>query len=342
MKDHDYFLSEINSDYTLYNQLPETIGLDISGSCNLSCVHCSQKKWYPRSGNMTIETVLKLKEAFPHLGRISLNCNCEPLMNRHIVDIIRLIKKENRDIFISFSTNGMLLHKRMSEQLLKSGINRILFSIEGADLSTYESLRRGARFDVVITNIKDLARLRQSTENYMFEIGITTVAFKKTMAQLPILLDLSSALKVDSLTIFGLEPYTKKMSKEIVYGKELCSTYDDILSEVRENAHTMNIKLRIPHLRIQNSSKCIPRGSIISWNGEVHPCAALSYRRPYYYLGKRYMHPKITFGNINESDYLQVWNGTDYVDFRRRLETGDKPDFCKRCLINDGVIRVSR
>ena len=64
---------------------------------------------------------------------------------------------------------------------------------------------------------------------------------------------------------------TKKMLKEIVYGKELCSTYDDILSEMRENAHSMNIKLRIPHLRIQNPSKCIPRGSIISWNGEVHP-----------------------------------------------------------------------
>ena len=42
-------------------------------------------------------------------------------------------------------------------------------------------------------------------------------------------------------------------------------------------------------------------------------------------------------GNLNERSLAEVWNGPEYKDLRRRMQTGDLHDCCKDCAVLIGT-----
>ena len=58
-------------------------------------------------------------------------------------------------------TNGTLLDRKRSEELIRAGLVHITFSFDGVDPATYEEYRRGARFDVTLERIRSFLRVKQ-------------------------------------------------------------------------------------------------------------------------------------------------------------------------------------
>ena len=63
----------------------------------------------------------------------------EPLLRKDIVDICQKISEYN--IKPSISTNGILLNKKLIEQLHNAGVDYIHLSIDGGTAKTHEALR---------------------------------------------------------------------------------------------------------------------------------------------------------------------------------------------------------
>jgi radical SAM protein with 4Fe4S-binding SPASM domain len=325
------------SDMDANNSLTH-IALDISGSCNLNCRVCSLKRYYGVSGVMSLDTVKKLNSILPQLKGISLQCNCEPLINPNIFNILKHIRSLNSTANILVITNGMLLSEDVAKNLLKSKINRILISVDGATKKTYESIRINAKFETVIKNIKEIVRLRKETDNELQEIGMVAVSTKENLHELLDILKLAKDLGFDSLTLNGLEPYTEEMANNILYGTTINSKYAKIYAQLKATAKEYNIILRLPSLTVVPYSSCELTSCIIDWNGDVHPCSALSYERPFYYLGNKDLHPKLTFGNILSEDLIKIWNSRKFKNFRRDVHLGKFPSYCNNCLLTNKVV----
>jgi MoaA/NifB/PqqE/SkfB family radical SAM enzyme len=94
--------------------------------------------------------------------RIHLYLHGEPLLHPKIVDMIRFIKYKN--LGISIATNGMVLNKELSSDILKTGVNSadyFTFSILGASKEIHEKIMKGVDHERVINNILNFIEMRK-------------------------------------------------------------------------------------------------------------------------------------------------------------------------------------
>lgn len=87
--------------------------------------------------------------------QVFLHKEGEPLCDANIVDRLSMARKllpSAREVGIS--TNGMLLTKQISKDLVSSGMDVVFFSIDGTSSGSYEKVRRNCRYDVVERNVR--------------------------------------------------------------------------------------------------------------------------------------------------------------------------------------------
>lgn len=142
--------------------VPRSINLEITNACNLSCIYCY------RLSNMKVKemefslfkTIVDQTKVFSPIS-FSLHKFGEPTMNKNILDYICYIKSVNRNNHIYLTTNGLLLNRYLSKELLKWGVDHINFSIGALRQNTYSKLHKGGDLKIVERNLKELVRLRQ-------------------------------------------------------------------------------------------------------------------------------------------------------------------------------------
>jgi radical SAM protein with 4Fe4S-binding SPASM domain len=84
----------------------------------------------------------------------------EPLLHNDINEMIRYAREKNiLDLFLH--TNGTLLFGDVASELLEAGLTRLIISIDSPVKETYETIRVGADFDVVVDNIKKFMELKK-------------------------------------------------------------------------------------------------------------------------------------------------------------------------------------
>lgn len=317
-----------------------SMGFDITGGCNLNCKMCPTGEWYPKNKNKTIpfEIFERLSHVFPILGGVSLQCNCEPLLNKDIIRIIRFIKSKKPSIHLSFVTNGVLLTPELSRHLIESGLTRIGFSLDGATAEVYEQYRIGAKFETVIRNIRTLARMKKEMNSEFPLIDIITVSHQDNVSQLPDILNLAYELGAASHMVNGLDPYTKEMEDKALYGDSIQCEYEAIYAKTKALALEKGIQLRLPSLKFLPYKACQFESCVVDSNGDVFHCPLLSFKTEYYYKGRIQTHPALCFGNLMKQDFWSVWDSWRYRRFRRKLIFGRFPKYCKNCLLQNRVI----
>ena len=83
----------------------------------------------------------------------------EPLLDPHLFDRIQYARSKGfRSIGIS--TNADPLNGERRRRLLESGIDTVIFSIDGTDGQTHEAIRVNTHFDRVVSNCLETIRMR--------------------------------------------------------------------------------------------------------------------------------------------------------------------------------------
>lgn len=161
--------------------LPLDLDIEASSLCNLKCTFCDRQPLVEKNqlGNMSFETYRHILDQFaPENGKrlcsMKLSYRGEPLMNKAVSEMVKYAKDKGvLDIY--FNTNGMLLTEEISEALIEAHLDRISFSIDGTNAEEYERVRVGAKFDVVVSNIQKLRKLREAYQVNYPKIRIQTV-----------------------------------------------------------------------------------------------------------------------------------------------------------------------
>jgi MoaA/NifB/PqqE/SkfB family radical SAM enzyme len=145
---------------------PLHLDVDVTTVCQLRCPMCplghKDQKLFPGLGLTMAEELYQaiLKEASSFsLPSLRLGITGEPLLIDNIADWVSQAKQAGV-LDLALITNGQLLDSANSEKLIKSGLTRLMVSIDAATEMTYAKVRPGGDFNRLYANLSAFAAKR--------------------------------------------------------------------------------------------------------------------------------------------------------------------------------------
>jgi MoaA/NifB/PqqE/SkfB family radical SAM enzyme len=161
------YLKEISG--TLKNlDFPTRFAVEVTAECNLKCYMCHHPNMIRPKGRMPFEL---WKRCADQVAEISPSTQCwfsfcgEPLLEPEL--LIKMIKygKSVGLKSVNINTNGMLLTPDLAVPIIESGVDLIVFGIDGFTAETFEKIRVEAKRDVVYANVEHLLKVRKEYGN---------------------------------------------------------------------------------------------------------------------------------------------------------------------------------
>ena len=281
--------------------------IEPTNRCNLDCRTCMRNSWDEPMGYMSrdvFKQIIDGLKSFSPVPEIFFGGFGEPLSHPQIIEMVSEAKKTGA--VVKLITNGILLTPDVSRSLLEAGIDFIWISIDGATPESYADIRLGAALPQVLENIKHFNQIVKSTcyeeycafiPQYKTRLGITFVAMKRNIADLPAVLKMGRELRVEHILVTNVLPYTKEMYDEILYSNLWDSYGDPSLTLPRMNPNVISLDSLYREVNTVNwleshvsnaINHCpfIEKGcAAISWEGSFSPCLALLHTNTAYVMG---------------------------------------------------------
>jgi len=301
---------------------PITAQIEPTSECNLKCSMCVREKIGVPIGTMPFEDFKKIVDKIGCLFKIQLSGQGEPFLNKDIFKMIDYANKKG--ILVNLNTNGMLLTKNIIDKICNVEIGEIAISIESTKPKEFEKIRKGAKFDIVMENIRNLNKaIKEKRKKTIVSFAVTIL--KRNIEEIPKFVELASKKGIKKLivqTIQEKEDYVSKYNSN-AKSQGVSKMNEKMMKKILD-AKKISEKKDITFIFDEEESNgCIwPwRGIYISWNGYVTACCKiLDYRKP-------------MMGNLLKEDFWDIWNGKEYQMFRKLLKKRRAPLPCKGCKI---------
>jgi MoaA/NifB/PqqE/SkfB family radical SAM enzyme len=303
---------------------PITAQIEPTLRCNLACRMCVRTELGVPLGEMSFETFKSIIDKLDTIVKIHLQGQGEPFLARDLFQMIDYAA--SKGIVVNLTSNATLFTEKIVERICQSQINKMILSVDSTEKETYESIRKLAKFDIVIAGIKRLTAKRKET-GAKFKLAIAAVVMKKNMQEIPKFVQFARELGVEQLEFQDLQEkddYLEKYEKTGFSKDEVVVPYKEqikkLISEARAAGKKFGINVAYDD---ENDSKCIwPWRSIyLNWQGRVTPCCVI-------------LEPH-KFGDMNlaEQSLNEIWNGAYYQALRDGLLNKDTPMFklCEGC-----------
>jgi radical SAM protein with 4Fe4S-binding SPASM domain len=145
----------------LSGNFPLHVDIETANFCNLRCTMCAIDFTLEKGKLISWDLVKQIIDEGASYGLPSLKFNFrgEPLLHPELPRYVRYAK-EKGILETQFNTNAMLLHGKMAEGLLDSGLDRMIVSMDGVTAETYNKIRVHGNFDRVLKNVQEFIRMR--------------------------------------------------------------------------------------------------------------------------------------------------------------------------------------
>lgn len=164
-KAKEYLVRRISAEESCEDLLsfPRYLEIETVHACNARCPMCTITDW-KRTTPLMQEGLFKkiASEVIEHaaeIKRVTLYRDGEPLLDKKLAERIALLK-QGKVKSISISTNVSLLDKAKAKELLDSGLDILIMSIDSLKKEAYESIRAGLKFEEVLENALEFIKLR--------------------------------------------------------------------------------------------------------------------------------------------------------------------------------------
>ncbi len=147
----------------IVSRFPTHLDIEAASACQMKCPMCyttymdKSKKGIMDYGlyKKIIDEAVREK-----VYSIKLSWRGEPLLNNHIVDMVKYAKA-NKIKEVAMLSNAELLYPEMAKQLVDSGLDWISFSVDGSE-KTYEIIRAPAILSETVEKIKFMRKYRDN------------------------------------------------------------------------------------------------------------------------------------------------------------------------------------
>jgi radical SAM protein with 4Fe4S-binding SPASM domain len=284
--------------------LPMAISAELTNCCNLNCPECSSGSGQMKRdrGFMDIALFNKiLGELGPYLYNINLFFQGEPMLHPQFFSFLR-----NTLIYNSVvSTNGHFLSVENSEKIAKSGLGKLIISLDGTDQESYSAYRLNGKIDIVLDGIRNMA-VAKIKFNSNIKIEIQFLVNRLNENQISAVKELAKDLKV-SLRLKSMQVIENHDIESWLPVNERFRRYKKINGEYV-------IKNSLPH-------RCARLwfNPVITWDGKVLPCC---FDKDAEYV----------MGDLNHETFREIWDSPRYKIFRKSVLSGRQMiEICRNC-----------
>ncbi len=298
---------------------PSKISIESGNLCNLRCPLCptGQQDKSAQKGFISFDVFKKVTDEMgKNLTLIRLYNWGEPLLNKDILRMIRYAKE--RGIDLKISTNlSMKMEDDQLRELLKSGLEKIYISCNGASPLTYIKYHVGGDFELVMDNMKRLVQKKKELPHCHTKLVWLFHVFKHNEHEIIEARKLAEKI--------GIKIKISRMRPDM--GTEIFETTQKALE--RDKAWIPdNPAYTVTSTKQQKRIGCmLPwTETMINWDGSVLPCCAVYSERH-------------SFGNILENSFAEIWNNEMYVAARKEIlgMKNEKKTICHTCK-NSGFL----
>jgi radical SAM protein with 4Fe4S-binding SPASM domain len=224
----------------------------------------------------------------------------EPLLNKDLIAIIRYIKGIDKDIRVVTSSNLNVNDDGLLTRLIDSRIDEIIVSCDGASKYTYEKYRMGGDFDLVMRNLRLLAKKKKELAGNS-RIIWNFLVFRHNEHEIEKAKVMAKEIGVD----FRIGFMRTSMKDEILTSHK--ETIERDKNWIPDNPeYSAYDKVNCTAKRIIKTCRKPWQEISINWNGLVFPCCAV--------YGEKY-----NFGDAGKDSIQNIWNNPKFISARKEI-----------------------
>lgn len=344
-----YFSSSDNSDPTANGKrysyeivpegqqildMPSTMHVGITSACNLTCRICRTDD--PHKGSTLSDEVIErlVAEALPHLSELRLDVAGEPTLHR--AKFKRLVSAATEHgVNVFMCTNAALMDPELAEFICNSSMYKVQLSFDSSNQERLEWVRRGLKYDELITGIRNLVAARKAAGREKdLRFNLHAAILRNTIDDLPDLMRLAAELGVDEVScMFGFvhnymdvdwSPFwdrarhNEKIDECLALAKET-GVYFNYWGKFDLEADPAN---RPPLIKSDNVCRYVHQWTYVDPSGSLAPCC---------------ISPNHALGSLKLQGFEEIWRGPAYQTLRATHNT-DVPSNpkCAACYIMMG------
>ena len=242
---------------------PLMLMVEPTNLCNLKCPLCPSGNGQlqrPR-GQMALEDFKKLVDQVSgHAFMLLLWNQGEPYINRQFDELVSYAR--SRRMFTCTSTNGHFIRTpARARAVVDSGLDELVFSVDGVDQATYAKYRVNGRLDRVLEAIRLVLQARREARQSTPRVSLQYIVMRHNETDLAAVEELARNLGVDRLLIKTAQVYTDEEARTFLPAEAGLSRYerdrDGGLQVVGQPAR---------------GCKVLWYSSMVNWDGTVTPC----------------------------------------------------------------------
>ena len=172
-------------------EFPRKLAVELCADCNFACVMCHHPAMKRPKGVMPFELWRRCAD---EVAATSPATECwfsfcgEPLLQPDLLfDMIRYGKSVGLES-VNVNTNGQLLTPALSDRLLDTGVDLVVFGLDGFSAEVYERTRVGGSRAVVYANVEALLAKRLARDAGP-EVQVQFIEMEENAHELPAFLD---------------------------------------------------------------------------------------------------------------------------------------------------------
>ena len=163
-----YIEKTLDSPMEALLEFPRYIMIETINWCNANCIMCgidfSKKKRIAMSDGLFSSLTNQICMHKDHVKKVMLYLDCEPLGDIKLPARIGQMKEAGIHN-VNIASNASMLTEQLGIKILDAGLDEIYITLDSLYKKTYESIRRGLKFETVYDNIVNFINIRNAKKS---------------------------------------------------------------------------------------------------------------------------------------------------------------------------------
>jgi radical SAM protein with 4Fe4S-binding SPASM domain len=230
----------------------------------------------------------------------------EPFINKNFLKMVKYAS--DKKIFTSTSTNAHFIDEKVAEEIIHSGLDRLIISMDGTTQEVYEQYRVHGELDKVLEGTQNIIAAKKRLQSASPKVIFQFLVVKPNEHQIEDVYALAEKLGVDEVALKTAQIYDYKNGSPLLPTDQKYSRY----RKTKSGLYEIKNKLRNHCWRLWHSA-------VITWDGDIVPCC----------FDKD---AKYTMGKLESVTFREIWHNSTYRNFRNSIIQSRKNiDICQNC-----------
>lgn len=313
-------MQELEQGKTILQSYPRRIVLELTNACNLNCVMCGRNAADFKPTMFDMDVFRSLEPLMDTVEEVTLMGWGEPTVHPHFIEMLKIINQHSARKY--FCTNGMNLGK-IKQAIFDYNVDVFAVSLDGATDETNSRIRRGSKINQIVTDLKDIVRIKKERGLQYPWINFVFCAMKSNIRELPDLVRLAADIGIEEVKVVYLTVFNEALREESLWEQD--DLVHEVFSEAIKVGEELGIVLKLPHYvgedeagdKFHKDCFVVWRDFFLGSDGYVRPCMST---------------PVQFFAYDKDKDFMESWNSRPYQEYRAVVNNQERMDSpCRRC-----------